>query len=711
MKKITIYLGLLIIAILVLSRNISLDNKKTPKFEETSNKTSTINLKMAHNLPENSALHEASVLYSKKIDELTNGKIKINIYPKQELGNDHKMVELARNGELDILLTPTAKMSVVVPSMQYADLPFLFPTREDAYALLDGKVGEMILKDLDDIDLLGVTFWENGFKHFTGNKPLLNPSDFKDEKIRIMKSRIIEEQFIALEAQPIPIDFHSTKKALKDKVVDGQENPLVAIVNMGFHEVQSDLTISGHAYLPYVFSISKKSLSKLSIDEQEILISTGRSITPWEREETQKREKNFLDVIKKSGTNIHKLNAEQKRNFANKTNYITKLYEDIIGSDIISKTEEFLYNKYQKDTVIAIGVNVNLSSKTKGSGLAIKRGVELAVDEINKNGGLLGKKVVVLAKSHDAVSTQGIANIKAFASDYNVLGIIGGKYSAIVSSELEYIQKAKIPYISPWAAASKIIENGYEDNYVFRVSANDNFLVKKLWSEVSKTSKKPLLIVENSIWGRGGLDIINKQALLDGFGNISSFIVNRGETKFSEIIQKIKNEKNDSILMIINSNEGTNLVNELGKNGIKTPIVSHWGIVGDQFYKKNKDILKELDLRFVQSFSFTDSKEKDAQNIALAYVKKYGVSSREKINAPSGVAQAYDATRLLAFAIKQANSTDRTKIKEELENIEYFDGLLKEYKKPFTKKDHEALDEKDFFFSKYDDNGNIVLIK
>lgn len=235
------------------NKNIEL-NKEIPK------KETIITLKMAHNLPKNSAMHEASILFAQNVKKSSHGKIQIEIYPNQELGSDYKMVELARNGKIDILLTPTAKMSVTLPAMQYADLPFLFPTKEDAYELLDGEPGKMILKKLDKIDLLGVTFWENGFKHFTANTPILNPEDFKDKKIRIMKSRIIMEQFDALGAQPIPIDFHATKKALEDKVVDGQENPLVAIVNMGFHKVQSHLTLSEHAYLPYVFSISKKSL-------------------------------------------------------------------------------------------------------------------------------------------------------------------------------------------------------------------------------------------------------------------------------------------------------------------------------------------------------------------------------------------------------------------------------------------------------------------
>jgi tripartite ATP-independent transporter DctP family solute receptor len=706
--KLTTTIGLIIFIIIF---GLGCENKKTTETNNTeSTKKDVITLKMAHNLPVNSALHEASVLFAKKVKEKTNNKVQIQIFPKQQLGNDYQMVELARSGEIDILLTPTAKMSVTVPSMQYADLPFLFPTRKDAYELLDGEPGQLILKDLEKVDLLGVSFWENGFKHFTGNEPFLSPESFKDKKIRVMKSRIIMEQFKALDAQPIPIDFHATKQALLDKVVDGQENPLVAIVNMEFHKVQSDLVISEHAYLPYVFSISKISLNNLSGDIQDLLINTALEVTTWEREETQKREKTFLDIIKKEGVSIHTLNKEQKEKFREKTKYIVKRYEDVIGSHIISKTEEILFNKYKTDDMVAIGIDATLSMGSTSSGLAIKRGVELAVDEINADGGLLGKKVVVIAKDHRTISTQGVKNIEEFSSNPNIVGIIGGKFSAIISSELEAIHNSKIPFISPWASADKIVNNGYEDNYVFRVSGNNTHAVKEIFNETMKHNKNPLVVVENSIWGRGALDLIEKFSFDRGL-QIPNVVINRGEQNFSKVMETIKEKNIDSLLVVLNSAEGSRLVGSLNSNNIKLPIVSHWGIVGDDFYEKNKEYLQSVDLRFIQTFAFSNNMNEKANLLGESYLKKYAKQSFSDIFAPSGVVQAYDATNLLAMAIRSANSFDGPKVKKALENIKKCKGVIKTYNKPFSKDDHEALSSKDFFFAKYDKNGLIVSIK
>lgn len=672
---------------------------------EKKDDNSKIELKLAHNLPKNSALHEASVLYAKKIAELTKNRVEIKIFPEQKLGNDYQMIELASQGKIDIIITPTAKMSVSVPSMQYADLPFLFPTREDAYELLDGEVGKMILKDLDKIDLLGIGFWENGFKHFTANSKLTSPTDFKGKKIRVMKSRIIMEQFKALGAQAIPIDFHSTKKALEDKVVDGQENPLVAIVNMQFHKVQSNLTISEHAYLPYLFSMSKKSLRKLPVEIQDILTNNLDEITKWERKETQIREKEFLETIKNEGVKIHYLTKEEKEAFREKTKYIVKMYERVIGSNIISKTEEILNKKYANKDNIYFGLDVNLSIGNKDSGLSLKRGVELAIDEINSNGGLLGKKINLLTKDNEAITTKALKNFKEFSKNDNVKVVIGGKRSSIISKELEDIQKSKKPYFSPWASADKIVNNGYEENYVFRVSTNNKFIINRLLKESLKDDKKPLIVVENSIWGRGALELIKQENK-----EFESIIINQGQTNFDNLISKIKQHKTKSILMVLNTLEASNILKTLYENQIKISISSHWGILGGKFYEQNKEYLSNIDLKFIQSFSFIKNKSKKAEEFALRYIKKYGEKSTYDIVSPSSVAQAYDSTMIIAQAIKDANSFEGEKIKNALENLKEYNGLIKKYIKPFSKTDHEALQRKDFFFAKYDQKGRVIPI-
>ena len=163
---------------------------------------------------------------------------------------------------------------------------------------------------------------------------------------------------------------------------------------------------------------------------------------------------------------MHILSPEEKKRFINATAYSMQKYEGIIGSHIISATQEYFYNKYPKKNIVTIGIDTDLSMGAKGSGLAIKRGVELAIDEINHKGGLLGKQVMVVAKDHQGISTQARDNIRDFINDKNIIAVIGGKHSAIISSYMKDIQDNKLIFFSPWAAAPSVTENGYKDNYI-----------------------------------------------------------------------------------------------------------------------------------------------------------------------------------------------------------------------------------------------------
>ena len=711
MKKILLIIcvsiAVLFVALFSLPNNVNTQNVENL----TNNKDSNIiELKFAHHMPKTSVLNKTALLFAKEVERKTDGKVKITVYPNQELGNSHKMLELNRLGEIDILLTPTAKMSTAVPSMQYVDLPFLFPTREDAYALLDGNVGDMLLKDVSKIDLLGVAFWEGGFKNFTSNKPLTNIEDFKDLKIRVMKSRILMEQVSALGGTPVTIDFHGTKQALEDEVIDAIETTLSGTIGMKFHKVLSDLTLTEHGYLSYVLTINKDAMLKLPVTIQNILISTAKELTSLQRDEIQKEEKNLLATIEKEGLNIHTLSQTQKDIFVQKTKYIMKKYENILGSHIVSKTEEYFYKKYNKEDVVIIGVDADLSMGAKGSGLAIKRGVELAVDKINKEGGLLGKKVIVIAKDHEGISAHAKENIKEFISEKNTIGVIGGKHSAVISSYMKDIQDNKLIFFSPWAAAASVTENGYKDNYVFRVSLNDKLATKFLAKEALKISKKPAVVVENSVWGKEALENINFYFESISLPTQKGIIINRGEKKFQEYFYDLPLQGYDSIIMVLNSQESQVFVEQMWEQNIKMPIISHWGMVGDSFFQVNKNYLNDIDLRFIQTFSFLNNSNKEAQDLAKKYFISYGNKSANEINAITGVAQAYDSVMLLANAVKKSNSFKTIDIKNALENLDSYEGVLKKFKKPFDTENHDALRIEDFFMAKFDENGNIIPI-
>ena len=710
-------LPLLIILLLVavfLSLSDTGETDKDSSVSQPPEEDKVLSLRFGHNTPEDSALHQASLRFAREIRRKSKGQVIVEVFPAQQLGNDHQMVEMAREGKLDILLTPTAKMSVPIPAMQYADLPFLFPTREDAYMMLDGEPGRILLSKLSEIGLVGVTFWENGFKHFTGNEALVSPEAFQGKKIRVMKSRIIMDQFQAFGAEPVPIDFHATRQALKEKVVDGQENPLVAVVSMGFHEVQSDLVLSEHAYLGYVFSLSEKMINSVSPEIASMLIETAQEITPWEREETQRRELKLLEKIKQAGVNVHYLTVEQRQNFADKTEHIVKAYEDVIGSDIISKTEEMLLEKYgpahYKQQQIVIGIDADLALDGKSAGLAIKRGAELAIAEINDNGGVMGKQLVLMARNHQVTPSTSKENLNYFIERDDVVAVLGGLHGAVIADGIELIQASKIPFLIPWSAAVGLVENGYEDNYIFRLSATDKHVSNFLAVSALNRNKKPAVLAENSIWGRSSAELIEKALKELGVAAPLTMLYNRGQENFEKEIQRLRDSGSDAVILVANFKEGSTISRQIAELEYQLPIISHWGILGGAFFEVNRDILHKLDLQFFQAFSFNNGSLEKAENLKKAYLAAYGKTSEEQIKAIVGVAQAYDLVYLLAMAIEQAEDTDREKVKHQLENLAAYEGVVKHYRPAFSASDHEALDESDYYMARFSSTGQIIPV-
>lgn len=713
MKRYLIITGILSAVAIVLFMFLPFGKQKTLDIKADASKHAPVVLRFGHNTPAISALHQASLLFAKKVSEKTQGKVVVEVFPAQLLGNDHQMVEMARKGELDIILTPTAKMSVPVPSMQYADLPFLFPSRADAYEMLDGEPGKMLLKDLNVIGLQGVAFWENGFKHFTGNRAFLSPEDFQGAKIRVMKSRIIMEQFRSFGAEPIPIDFHATKQALADGVVDGQENPLIAIYSMGFHDVQSDLVLSEHAFLGYVLSISRISLNRLPLDVQQVLLETASEVTPWERLETQTREAQLIDKIKATGTMVHRLNADQREAFAAKTENIISQFEHIIGASIISKTEELLFEKYgppaEGSEHLVIGINADLSTEA-GSGLAIKRGVQLAVQEINSRGGVLGKRLHIIARDHKTIPRKGIDNMQFFIDRPDVVAVVGGKHTTVLVEELKMVNRAQMPYLIPWAAGQRVTENDLTDNNIFRISANDSMASEYIAGYALEKYNKPAILVENTVWGRSNLK--NMQIFLSsqGISPAAEVIFNRGRSSYTEELAKVVSSGADSLILVSIANEGRIILSDLASIGSKLPIISHWGILGGLQDEKTLKMFNEADLSLFQTFLFDRSPRKESKALKQAYMNAYGLKSGDQIRSQHAVAQAYDLVQLLALAVERSGGTDRAAIVKALENLPPYDGVVKRYAPGFTEKRHDALLVEDFFMARFGPNGRIIPV-
>jgi C4-dicarboxylate-binding protein DctP len=282
--------------------------------------------------------HRSALKFKEIVEQKTNGRVQVSIFPSGQLGSAQEMFEGLQFGTQEIALLPTARISGFAPNLQLLDLPFLFPDRRIAYQIFDGEIGQTLLDSLDAQGVKGVAIYEDGFKHFTSKKAIRSLEDFDGLKFRTMESPIIMEQFKALGANPTPIAFSELYNALQQGVVDGQENPLVTIMNMRFYEVQDYVIVSGHAYLGHIFMFSKQWFDGLPEDIQKVLVETGRELATWQRQAVTDEEQDYLQTIKESGTEIITLSDSEKAKMKEVTRPVHALLEKIVGKDFLEKT-------------------------------------------------------------------------------------------------------------------------------------------------------------------------------------------------------------------------------------------------------------------------------------------------------------------------------------------------------------------------------------
>lgn len=266
-------------------------------------------------------LIEACGTLKKFVEEKTNGEIKIVLYPASQLGGEREMLEALQMGTLEMAALTNGPFPNFSKDVLVFDIPFVFPTEEIAYKVLDGAFGDRLReKVLKDTGVRCLGFAENGFRHFTTTKkPIRTPEDMKGLKIRVMENPAHMAMIRELGGLPTPMAFAELYTALAQGVVDGQENPLSLIASMRYYEVQKYLTLDGHLYCPYLMMINEDIWKKMTPQQQNILME---GIAIW-REEERKGNKKQSDEAEKlmveKGTEIIRLSPETHAEFQKQT--------------------------------------------------------------------------------------------------------------------------------------------------------------------------------------------------------------------------------------------------------------------------------------------------------------------------------------------------------------------------------------------------------
>ena len=355
---------------------------------------------------------------------------------------------------------------------------------------------------------------------------------------------------------------------------------------------------------------------------------------------------------------------------------------------------------------VLIGLDAEFGHKTSTSAQAIQQGIEIAIEEINAAGGVLGgRKLALMVRDNRALPAVGVDNLRELAAMPDLVGVFGGKFSPVFLEWLPVAHQLGILMLDPWGSADPITENAYRPSYSFRLSLKDAWAAPAMlkFARTERAASRVGILLPNTGWGRSNRNALVTAATAAGVSIVGEHWYNWGDPSLLEQYRSLRAAGAEAIILVANEAEGALLVREVAAQppSERLPIISHWGVTGGAFAELAGPALDQVDFAVIQTFSFIGVDTPAAKRVLSALKTRYGIDGAERVRAPAGVAHAYDLTHLLARAIARAGSTDRAKVRAAMERLPPYPGLVRHYERPFTPERHDALGPEQVFMARY----------
>ena len=292
-------------------------------------------IRFGYGLNEQSNQGRAVKFFAEQVAKNSGGKMKIRAVGAAALGPDTQMQQALIGGAQEMMVGSTATLVGITKEMALWDTPFLFNTAKEADTVLDGPIGQKVMDKLQEKGLVGLAYWENGFRNLTNSKrPVTKLEDLDGIKLRVMQNEVYLDSFKLMGANAIPLPFSELFSALETKTVDGQENPYNTILSSKFYEVQKYLTVTNHVYSPWIVLVSQKYWDGLSKAEQKVLLDAAKKSRDFERQDTRAEADKALADLKAKGMQVNELPAAEANRMREKLSAVTASIAANVGEGL-----------------------------------------------------------------------------------------------------------------------------------------------------------------------------------------------------------------------------------------------------------------------------------------------------------------------------------------------------------------------------------------
>jgi C4-dicarboxylate-binding protein DctP len=299
-------------------------------------------IKFSHVVAPNTPKGKGADRFKELAESYTKGAVKVEVYPNSQLYKDKEELEALQLGAVQMLAPSLAKFGPLgVKEFEVFDLPFIFPDRAALQKVTLGPVGKQLLDKLQPKGIIGLAYWDNGFKIMSANTPLRTPDDFLGLKMRIQSSKVLEAEMKALGAVPQVMAFSEVYQALQTGVVDGTENPPSNMYTQKMHEVQKHATLSDHGYLGYAVIVNKAFWEGLPADVRAGLDKAMAEATTYANDIAEQENTDALKAMRASGkTTFLTLTAAEKKVWMDALKPVTDEMSGRVGKDLIAAIQK-----------------------------------------------------------------------------------------------------------------------------------------------------------------------------------------------------------------------------------------------------------------------------------------------------------------------------------------------------------------------------------
>lgn len=299
----------------------------------------SVSIRLGHVLPESHSWHKAATGFAEDVNTRTEGRVQIDVYPSGQLGSEKEVIEGLQFGSVQAGLIGSGSFQSIEPRVGIIEMPYAWSSREQAFAALDGELGDALANMLEDKGLKVIGWWENGFRNITNNtRPIETPADLEGLKIRVTPDKVRLATFESLGAEPAPLSFGELYSALQQGLFDAQENPLAIIHSASFFEVQKYVSLSEHIWGAATLTLSNQVWNKLSEEDQAIVAEAAAEWGGKQRAMVAEANDALIEQLKAEGMEF---NTVDKAAFAEAVAPIWERQKEVYGAELLSILDQY----------------------------------------------------------------------------------------------------------------------------------------------------------------------------------------------------------------------------------------------------------------------------------------------------------------------------------------------------------------------------------